>query len=103
MSIASTRMYRTLSDFVYGSTDIALDSLQRSGRSVSKTMQSTTAQDSQNQTEIMVHTTYVQYPMPQTSDRSLVTSTEREEHYKPNELIADEDLEKHAEDRITVV
>ncbi|KAH9978391.1 hypothetical protein BJV74DRAFT_798427 [Russula compacta] len=79
----------------------ALDSLQRSDRSVSKTMQSTTAQDSQNQTGIMVHTIYVQYPMPQTSDRNLVTSTERE-HHRPNELIADEDLEKRAEDRITV-
>ena len=66
-------------------------------------MQGSTAQDSQNQTEIMVHTTYVQYPMPQKSDRSLVTSTEKQEHYKPSEVIADEDLEKHAEDRITVV
>ena len=66
-------------------------------------VQSSTALDSQNQTEIMVHTTYMQYPMPQKSDCSLVTSTEKEEHHKPSELIADEDLEKRAEDRITVV
>ncbi|KAH9967683.1 hypothetical protein BJV74DRAFT_277454 [Russula compacta] len=97
MAIASTRMYRTLTDFTCRPIELALDSPQGSGPSIPKFVQTPTTKNTLNQTEITVHTAYVQYPRPQTSDRSVDTGSEREESYKQSGLIAGEDLERGVE------
>ncbi|KAI0298459.1 hypothetical protein B0F90DRAFT_1669045 [Multifurca ochricompacta] len=60
MSIAATRMYRSLADF--GSPDISNDSTQKSGRSTSDSKPVPPAPIPLNRMEVAVHTAYEEYP-----------------------------------------
>ena len=116
MSIAATRMYRLLTDFVFESTDLysdlsflsssahrsqchcsVQDSLQGSGAPVPRAMQTHAVQIPLNRTEVAVDMSYLQYPTSQTSHHSSYISTDGQGNHKPNELASDEDLEGYRE------
>ncbi|KAI0283525.1 hypothetical protein BC826DRAFT_193195 [Russula brevipes] len=93
LSIAATRIHRSLVDHVHGSTVIR-DS-RGCSYPCSNIMQNPVAHntDQFNRTEGTVHTTRVQYPTTHMS-RDITMDMDKEGHHKPSVLIADEDLER---------
>ncbi|KAH9954841.1 hypothetical protein BC827DRAFT_920836 [Russula dissimulans] len=92
LTIAATRVYRSLTDFVTGGTHHTTES-QRSRPPVRNGMQNPASQIPLNQLEVAVHTTRVQYP----SKNGSFASTDGEGQHKTAELVLDEDLERGVE------
>jgi len=81
VSIAATRMYRSLVDFVYGSTYIAQDSLQENGSPLSKVTRITAAHIPLKRLEVAVNTVADQYPTSQTSRHGSYIGMDRQGLY----------------------
>jgi len=73
MSIAATRMHRSLVDFVTSTTmaQVNLKNSSRSSRTVSNIGKTHVTRVPETQMKVVVHTTYVQYPASQTSHSGL--------------------------------
>jgi len=93
VSIAATRMYRSLVDFVYGSTYIAQDSLQENGSPLSKVTRITAAHIPLKRLEVAVHTVADQYPTSQTSRHGSYIGMDRQGLYPPSTSTPETDPE----------
>jgi len=96
MSIAATRIYRSLVDFAQGSAYIVQDSLRGGNYPGSNTLQTPVADRTSNKTEVVVHAAHVQYPTSDTNHDAIVDKYGHG-HYGSRTSISDEDLERGAE------
>jgi len=96
ISIAATRIYRSLVDFAQGSTYIVQDSLRGGNYPGSNALQTPVADPTRNKTEVVVHTVHVQYPTSDTN-HDAIEDKQGHGHYGSSTSISDEDLERGAE------
>ncbi|KAI0283528.1 hypothetical protein BC826DRAFT_193385 [Russula brevipes] len=98
ISIAATRMYRSLADFAQGSTYIVQDSLRGGNYPGSNALQMPVGYRASNKTEVVVHTAHVQYPTTDTSRDATVDEPGHGHCGSSTSIsISDEDLERGAE------
>jgi len=95
ISIAATRMYRSLANFAQGSTYIVHDSLRGGNYPGSNVLQTPVA-DRTSKTEVVVHMAHVQYPTSDTN-RDAIVDKQGHGHCGSSTSISDEDLERGAE------
>jgi len=92
VSIAATRMYRSLTDFVSGAPDMfhcCTEASPQGGNGRTSTFSQNPAVQPLKQLEVAVHSTRVRYPMAQMSDRGSYADTDGPMTYKPKELTSD--------------
>ncbi|KAH9984328.1 hypothetical protein BJV74DRAFT_886498 [Russula compacta] len=82
MTIAATRMYRSLSDF--GSSDISHQIFPTSGRTMSGTKGAPNALMPLSGIQVAIHMDHERYPTPQTSYYNSCINTDKETHGKPH-------------------
>ncbi|KAH9968286.1 hypothetical protein BJV74DRAFT_868595 [Russula compacta] len=94
MSIAATRMYRSLADFS-SAADITRGSEgpQRIGHTAPNARLTANMPISYSQMEVAVHTTYEQYPASQTDQHVSYINVDGQLGHKPRGLSFDDDLE----------
>ncbi|KAI0299466.1 hypothetical protein BC826DRAFT_994521 [Russula brevipes] len=97
LSIAATRMYRSLADFV--STDITKGSERprRIGHTGSNAKSSSTIPIPLHRMEVAVHTSYEQYSTAQTDQHVSYVGMDGQPHDKSHGLSFDSNLESGAE------
>jgi len=95
ISIAATRMYRSLANFAQGSTYIVQDSL-RGNYPGSNALQTPVADRTSNKTEVVVHLAHVRYPTSDTNHDAIVDK-QGHGHCGSSTSVFDEDLERRAE------
>jgi len=93
LAIAATRVYRSLTDFISGGTQVTTDSL-RDRLPMPNAMQTPGGPIPLNHMEVAVHTTRVQYP---TSKNGSFASTDGEVQHKTTELVSDEGQKRDVE------
>jgi len=100
ISIAATRMYRSLANFAQGSTYIVQDSLRGDDYPGSNALQMPVGYRASNKTEVVAHTAHVQYPKSDTNrNRDAIVDEQGHGHCGSSTSISisDEDLERGAE------
>jgi len=99
MTIAATRMYRSLTDFGSGSADIAPDLFKNYSTKVSKLQWN---QPPGTQLEVMVDTSYERSRMSRSSYHDPSISTEGQPYEKSHGLGLERDPEKPTENKVPV-
>ncbi|KAI0283523.1 hypothetical protein BC826DRAFT_1059799 [Russula brevipes] len=87
LSIAATRMHLSLVHFIYGSSEIAPNSLQGCGTPVSKVTATPPTQTSLNQTEVVVHRECFQLSTFETSHDGSYTGEDGKGRPGPKDLV----------------
>lgn len=77
LSIAATRLYRSLSDFVSYTTDTAYDNPTRSSSNASTLKRSQATPIASNRIEVAIDTTHEQYSMSRNSHHDLYSTEEK--------------------------
>ncbi|KAI0288473.1 hypothetical protein BC826DRAFT_687204 [Russula brevipes] len=89
ISIAATRMYRSLTDFVFGFSEFTI---QATGLPTSKVAQTPGAPIPLNRMEVAVHNSWIQHPATSTGDHSSQTGADKQANYKSNQSISEENM-----------